>query len=271
MTREEMPFILKRTAWSLVFACLLGEVSAQFMYIGADLGYRTATLRKRSGGYGDASKLNQFQLGFAALWRPVREVGLGISVRYAGIQGGKRSFEGTSPVDGSTFRGFNSSLTEPAYRPFLFNYDIDQGLTVEIPLRLFVPGNANFYVEGKVAFSRFEESFRFTRFSALTVYDEYGGIRSGPLDPAFIDEAIERTVVYPGFALGMMPHLERGFYLNLSFGLDLIAFNDTPSFSYDIEHDWDFIDDHHDVMRFSSALTGVKKVWNAQVGIGTFF
>ncbi|NBC02088.1 MAG: hypothetical protein GVY20_00105, partial [Bacteroidetes bacterium] len=129
----------------------------------------------------------------------------------------------------------------------------------------FLESDANTYVEISISSFSIEENFSFTRAYRPPFDGEFS-------IPKISEEVtIDRNLIVPGLAVGIMPHIQRNLFLNLQVGFQFLSFSD-DGFQYVIPYEWNDDIEIHNVAFFESQLQGSSStLFNIEAGIGYFF
>ncbi|MEX2589972.1 MAG: hypothetical protein WD334_07180 [Chitinophagales bacterium] len=260
---------------------------AQFTYVEGGFGINNATIGSATISE-DRTSVFAFNINAQAVFRPIRNLGVGIGFGYPIYQRSKFGFS-NAPTTGisSFYDGFRYSEyfeEENRYVPQEFDYTFKQGIKASIFARVFFETYVNVYADVRLSYSPVKEKFVFKREYAPPIYfpeDDIaqfsGGVEYGEVPARDIDYNKTHHLLIPGFSTGIMPHVTDHLFLDINIGFDLWIFGQDKSFEYQIPFQWstdyssDPINGNHEYVTLSSQARGVRPSFVLNVGLGYYF
>jgi len=247
----------------LLVVLLIGTqaAKAQFAYAGLSLGYS----RLEAGRKTAVSGLDVIP---QILYRPIRNVGVGLQCMLPISQGNTFSFNG-SPTSSGYFGGWRDDGRNANYKPQVYDYTIERSAQLGLVLRYFLESRANVYFDLRYTHGRVMEEFVLTRPYSGPVF--YFGSIEYPAIPAK-DLYYQRTMTlgYPGMSFGIMPPISDRFFIKADVNVDLLLFREN-GFSHRVEYRDIYFSDRHEYVTFESPLNTTKLAWSFGLGTGIFF
>lgn len=249
---------------NLVVAVLLAgsvPVSGQFGYVGISAGFARMEA-------GNKTSQNGIDVIPSVLYRPIRNIGIGVQCMLPASQSTSFKFNG-SPTSAGYFGGWSDDGRNANYKPQEFDYAIVRKAQFGFVARIFLDARINTYVDLRYSYGGVEEEFTLVRPASPARY--YNGSIEYPAIPAK-DHYYKRSIdmSYPGLSFGFMPHVGKQFYIRADASVDMLDFQE-PGFSYDVEYREVYFSDRHEYVTLASPLSGTKVLWTLGFGAGLFF
>ncbi len=253
-------FALKKGFLPLLLLLLISfEGKSQYTYTGLRLSYYTVKFDKGEG-LDDLTRLNNFALNFDIIHRPLRNIGIGVTVRTPLRQKFKYYY---APDENSFYYNSISGgyLGEPLEQNFAtgtFRYEIMNPISYAFFARLYFDVEYNIFLDLRYSFETFEESFSYIRTNSTN------------LPTMNIDDSYKNITKGLGFSIGYQPPISKGFYYTLLITLDFLGTNAT-SFNYKIAGDYEYDTNKLMYKNFKSKINDKQTTIEYSCGIGYAF
>lgn len=255
--------------WLIVFILSVSACSAkaQFAYLGTGLSYEFTPYRIN---YDAATTHHSFKWNVGGMWRPIRQLGVGVSLGIPVFQFTTFNFADSPTPDGSSFYNFkgSSSDSRARYVPHLYNYELEYGKSYTLMLRYFVFAEQGFYLDFRLTQLEITERFQVQRQSLSAGF--FDPFYYGAVAAVNIDYENHTTMLIPGTALGFMTNLTERLKLDTYFGIDFLKFKSEP-FTYRVAHDWDIVDDKTEYVDITGQTDGIKTILTFNLGLNYSF
>lgn len=255
---------------SLVLLVLALSAEAQYIYFGTGLGYEATPYRIN---YDAATVHNSFNWNISAMWRPLRNLGVGVTIGIPIYQGTRFSFGDSPTPDGSSFYNFRSTSSDSRirYKPQEYDYDFVYGTSYTLNLRYFFAVQPDFYLDLNFTKLTITEQFKMKTPSKPTQYENINyTIQYGYVQAVDIDYSRGHDLLIPGVGIGYMPNIAEHLKLDFYFGIGFLNFKEDP-FVFQVAHDWDIVNDKTEYVDLTGQTEGLKTVLNFNVGLNYIF
>lgn len=243
------------------------DVSAQFTYVGADIGYCYLPLKKV--GF-ERSVANRLELMPQAIYRFGKHIGVGAAVMVPATSKVKVTLEDSPTSD--DYRYSYSSYSygyEDDHRFSTLTYTAEDGVGGTLFARLYLEDNANLYFDARLSYARFSERLVIRRDGRDGYYDAGADVWRQPVDALDIDDRITHRMLVPGLSFGVAPHVGRNVYFNCYIGFDVHPFA-KDAFSYQESYSEDYSGEF-EYVTFASRLSGARTALRTGIGLGAHF
>ncbi|MFZ1692152.1 MAG: hypothetical protein WAT74_03055 [Flavobacteriales bacterium] len=241
--------------------------SAQFTYIGADVGYGYLPLKKVS--Y-ERSTANRLEVMPHVLYRIGKHIGVGAAAMIPASSKVSVTLRQSPTTNGYGYDDFYAYYSyENDHRFSTLKYEATDGIGGSLFARLFFDDRANAYFDLRLTYARFTERFTMRRTGRNGYYDSNNQVWREPVAKLDIDERITHAMLVPGVAFGLSPHVGKHVYLNFYFGIDHYAFK-KDAFSYTVSYEEDYYG-QFEYVTFASRLSGGRQAFRTGMGLGIHF
>jgi len=223
-------------------------ILAQFTYIGGGPSFSLGTISK-------GANYSRLDLDLFAMTRPIRNLGIGFSIGLPLTQS-----------NSAKARSISQNYFSGSYTPGTMKYNFRGEMRKTLLMRIFFEKNLVAYLDARVNFNSFSEELIFQR--GLVHGDSYYGWPDSP--PISINDRATYRVTYPGFAIGIMPHLSRSVYLDWNIGVDLLSTR-ARRFIHIVAYDQTFSDGIVRNTTISNPFDGSFTLLFTSLSIGYFF
>lgn len=246
-----MKHLFLKAILGLLFTLVFNLLHAQFSYTGFRLSYHN--VRFDQGDIINATRLNSATVNLDLMHRPLRNFGIGASVRLPIYQGFKYyfSFDNAGEVSGG------GVLDDGEFSTILggdFNYDIQANAGFSLIGRLFFDVERNYFVDLRYTFQSYDETFSYKRSSSSGFSDQ--------------NINLSRTVNTSGvgFSFGMQPRIDDHFYITYVGTIDFLTARDQAFTSVILNNPNSGPD-----LRVLSKLADTQTQYEFSIGIGYRF
>ena len=246
-------FYLNFSFFLSLFVLCNVEGNAQFTTVGFDLGYNYMKYEKGDGLIEEITKVNQGEISFNVIHRPIRLIGFGANIQIPVLKQFKWSFDGAPTSNQSEFSDIHNNFSEhPSYRPSSYEYNLNEKYATTFFIRTYLGLETNLFIDFRYSIIKLDEEFVFSRTGQFPENISYNKTHSG--------KGI-------GFEVGYNIDLNEGFFFKYSYAMDFYKFNsNTPSFSYDITYD-----NTNNTVRLESQLREKQISYLFNIGFGYNF
>lgn len=254
----------------LLFMLMSKVGYAQFVYLEGGLSYHFTTYQMNFDAF---TAHHQFQMNLTALHRPVRKFGFGVQLGIPFAQFDHFNLASSPTPDGSSFYNFRNFGSESGkrYVPDTYEYSFEAGITTSLLLRYFYGDSKNSFLQGRLSRTNIEESFRFERSAKPAVYSEFtNSLRFGSVSALQYSTASNRAIWYPGIGFGWMKNFKEQWLITTVVNADFMMFDDS-GWEFQVEHDWDIVEDRHEIVDLQSQADGLKVSVSLCMAIAYYF
>lgn len=235
------------------------QLTAQFTYIEADLGYQYIRYRSNDDIVSFENKKIKTNLlagNITGIWRPTRFIGAGLSLGFPITQKTKWGFSNTELSNGETLGGEDNTFSgDPSFTPTLYNYKLRHSPTFTFITRIFFKPEAKVSLDLRYTFFSVNEVFQFERSGAYATK---------------INHDKKRSARGPGLSISFNFPMGDQFYLKYQYTVDFLKFDSNDSFQYDISQQLN--SNHTETFaRFKSPIEPTHRMHNWVLGLGYYF
>jgi len=256
-TKKRLFFVITLISGILVSSC----AQAQFTYINLSTGYAITPYESTSSlGISSNTHHQSFVVSPGILFRPIRNLGIGVEMTIPVAQGNSFSFK----TQGFSAWTHNSLGNASRYKPNKVEYDIRQSLSFSFYARLFLLKSTSLFVDFKYTNTSVNEDLTFERTYKPPTYFSTGNLYENEVPGASFNYSKKHAIHAPGIGVGYFHHLSKFIATNAQISADVLLFDD-KGFTYFVEHD----ENKYTTLR--SKISSIEVMYSIKIGASYFF
>jgi hypothetical protein len=240
---------------------LNSSAHAQFIYFNVNTGYAITPYESSSNlGISSNTHHQSFILSPGILYRPIRNLGIGLDVTIPVAQGNSFSFK-TQSFNAWTHNSLGNS---GRYKPRTVEYDIKHSISFSLYARLFLLKNTRLFVDIKYTNISIQEDLEFERTYKPPTYFSTGNLYENEVPGASFNYSKKHAIHAPGIGVGYFHHLSKFIAFNAQIGADVLLFDD-KGFAYFVQYE------ENKYTTLSSKISSIEVMYSIKIGASYFF